>query len=68
MAFKSENTPVLIETVQSWSKVIKEVLSKLATTNPDESCLGEIYYWRDISRLLSALEIETKNDFVEITI
>lgn len=56
--FGEGHVEILVPTVNVWIGNIKKVLSKLAETNPDETCLGEIYYWRDVSRLLTSLEQE----------
>lgn len=51
-----------------WTRNIQEVLDKLRDTIPGEGMLGEIHYWRDLNRILSAVDAEVKQDFVEITI
>lgn len=67
-SFNQEHANKLIPTIKIWIDNIKKVLHKLANTNPDDTCLGEIYYWRDVSRLLSAVESELKLDHVTISL
>ena len=46
-----------------------EFLEKLRDTSPDSSgLLAEIFYWRDISRVLDAFGTELKFSYVEITL
>lgn len=52
-----------------WTKIMIEFLDKLRDTSPDSSgLLAEIFYWRDISRVLDALASELKFSYVEITL
>ncbi len=52
-----------------WTKSMIEFLDKLRDTSPDSSgLLAEIFYWRDISRVLDALATELKFSYVEITL
>ena len=37
-------------------------------TIPGEGMIGEIHYWRDLSRILEAANNEVKQSYVEITI
>ena len=67
-SFNLQHATILMPTVKIWVDNIKKVLQKLADTNPDDTCLGEIYYWRDVSRLLSAVDDEFKLEHVVIAI
>ncbi len=52
-----------------WTRSMVEFLEKLRDTSPDSSgLLAEIFYWRDISRVLDALGTELKFSYVEITL
>lgn len=41
---------------------------KLKDTLPSDGMLGEIHYWRDISRVLEAVTEEIRQPFVEVVI
>ena len=43
-----------------WSKTIKELLERLRITVPDEGMIGEVHYWRDLSRILDGISEELK--------
>ena len=44
-----------------WTRNTIELLEKLKDTSPESSgMLAEIYYWRDISRVLDAIGDELK--------
>lgn len=51
---------VLNDFLNMWSNQIEQLLTKLANTNPADGMLGEIHYWRDLSRLLDGLSSELK--------
>lgn len=51
----------MLAQVSIWTGAIKQLLDKLKRTNPEEGMLGEIAYWKDMSRILSALEAETNS-------
>jgi Dynein heavy chain, N-terminal region 1 len=40
----------------------------LKDTIPGEGMIGEIHYWRDLSRILDAANNEVKQSYVEITV
>ena len=47
---------------------MQDILNKLRDTIPGDGMLGEIHYWRDLCRVLSALSDEVKQSKVELTI
>lgn len=51
---------VLEDYINLWTRNIQEVLDKLRDTIPGEGMLGEIHYWRDLNRILSAIDLEVK--------
>jgi hypothetical protein len=51
-----------------WSKSITQLLDRLRDTIPEEGMLGEVYYWRDLSRILDAISVELKHPQVEMTL
>ena len=50
-----------------WAKNIRELLDKLKDTIPGEGMIGEVHYWRDMSRILDGINNEVKQNYVEIT-
>lgn len=50
-----------------WSKNIGGLLDKLKDTIPGEGMIGEVHYWRDMSRILEAINSEVKQNYVEIS-
>lgn len=51
-----------------WARSITELLDKLRDTVPDAGMLAEIHYWRDIARVLEAINAELKQSFVEVIV
>ena len=51
-----------------WAKAIEELLQRLKDTIPGEGMLGEVHYWRDISRVLDAINEELKQPQIEMTV
>lgn len=51
-----------------WQKNISELLDKLKDTIPGEGMIGEIHYWRDMARILDAVNTEVKQGYVEICV
>lgn len=43
-----------------WSKSVDELLTNLRDTIPGPGMLGEIHYWRNLSRVLDAIHQELK--------
>jgi len=41
-----------------WSRTIEELLNRLRDTIPGEGMLGEVHYWRDLSRILDGISSE----------
>jgi hypothetical protein len=51
--------------VSCWTNNISELLEKLKDTKPDSGgCLSEIYYWRDMDRVLDAVSSEIAQPYV----
>lgn len=44
------------------------MLERLKETIPGEGMIGEIHYWRDLARILEALNNEIKQSYVEIAV
>ena len=59
---------ILNDFLNMWSNQIEQLLTKLAVTNPADGMLGEVYYWRDLSRLLDGLSSELKQSSVEMIV
>jgi len=51
-----------------WTRSIDELLAKLRDTQPGDGMIGEVHYWRDITRVLEAINLELKQPFVEVVI
>lgn len=51
-----------------WSNNISALLDKLRDTIPGEGMIGEVHYWRDLSRILDAVNSEVKQSYVEVTV
>jgi hypothetical protein len=52
-----------------WTRSIIELLDKLKDTVPEsQGMLAEINYWRDISRVLDAINNELKQSYVEVVV
>lgn len=52
-----------------WTRNTIELLDKLKDTSPESSgMLAEIYYWRDINRVLDAIGEELKLSHVDVTL
>lgn len=51
-----------------WARNIEQLLDKLKDTVPGEGMLGEVHYWRDMARILEAINSEVKQPYVEITV
>ncbi len=48
-----------------WSKNISELLEKLRQTVPADGMIGEIQYWRNMARILTGINEEIRQQFVE---
>ena len=59
---------ILQDYLELWSKNISLLLDRLRDTVPGEGMIGEIHYWRDLSRILEAINTEVKQSYVEITV
>lgn len=51
-----------------WSRNIQQLLDKLKDTIPGEGMIGEVHYWRDMSRILDTINNEVKQNYVEISL
>jgi len=59
----------LHESLNLWTRNIIELLDKLKDTSPETGgMLAEVFYWRDMSRVLEAINNELKANFVELVI
>lgn len=46
---------ILNDYLNMWTKAVIELLKKLQDTIPADGMLGEIHYWRDLSRILDGI-------------
>ena len=51
-----------------WSKNIVLLLDRLRDTIPGDGMIGEVHYWRDLARILEAINTEVKQSYVEISV
>ena len=51
-----------------WKKSIEQLLDRLKDTVPADGMIGEVHYWRDLSRILDGIQGELKQPQVEMTI
>lgn len=51
-----------------WTRSIRELLKKVRDTVPKDGILGEVHYWRDLARVLNAINKELKHSFVETSL
>jgi hypothetical protein len=59
---------VLNDFLNMWTKTVEELLLKMADTIPGEGMLGEVHYWRDLSKILDGLQAELKQPKVEMSV
>jgi hypothetical protein len=59
---------ILQDYLELWFKNVISLLDRLRDTVPGEGMIGEVHYWRDLSRILEAINNEIKQSFVEITV
>ena len=56
----SSSVGILNDFMNMWTKTVEELLLKMKDTIPAEGMLGEVYYWRDLSKILDGLQAELK--------
>lgn len=60
---------ILNDFLNLWTNSIIELLEKLKETAPEsQGMLAEINYWRDMSRVLDAINNELKQSYVEMVV
>ena len=59
---------VMNDILNMWTKTIIQLLDRLKDTIPGEGMLGEVHYWRDLSRVLDGIQGELKQPKVELTV
>jgi len=59
---------MLFDFVRMWTRAVLELLDKLRDTVPALGMLGEVHYWRDLSRILDGISSELKLPQVEFTV
>jgi hypothetical protein len=50
-----QDVGVLNDYVNMWKKSIEQLLDRLKDTIPAEGMIGEVHYWRDLSRILDGI-------------
>jgi hypothetical protein len=56
----SRELSILNEYLRLWIRSLQELLVKLKETLPGDGMIGEVYYWRDMSRVLEAVTEELR--------
>lgn len=51
---------ILNDYVNMWKKSVEQLLDRLKDTVPSEGMIGEVHYWRDLSRILDGIQGELK--------
>jgi hypothetical protein len=51
---------LLHDYLKMWTKTVEELLEKMRDTIPGDGMLGEVHYWRDLSKILDGLQAELK--------
>jgi len=46
--------------INLWNRNISALLDKLKDTIPGDGMIGEVHYWRDMARILEAINGELK--------
>jgi hypothetical protein len=54
----SKEKGVLNDYLSLWTRNIQQLLDKLKETIPSEGMIGEVHYWRDMARILEAINGE----------
>lgn len=60
---------ILSDYLQLWTRSLIELLENIRDTCPESSSIiAEIFYWRDITRVLDAVSQEIKQPYVEMVL
>ena len=51
---------IMNDYLNMWTKTVEELLNNLRDTIPGHGMIGEVHYWRDLSRVLDAISAEVK--------
>ena len=51
-----------------WTRTVEELLERMKDTIPAEGMIGEVHYWRDLSKVLDGISAELKQPGVEVTV
>lgn len=43
-----------------WARTVEELLERMRETIPAEGMIGEVHYWRDLSKVLDGISAELK--------
>ena len=65
---QSKEVGLLHDYLNLWTKTILELLDRLKDTIPADGMLGEVHYWRDLSRILDGISQEVKQPHVELSV
>ena len=51
-----------------WARTVEELLDRMRDTISGEGMIGEVHYWRDLSKVLDGISAELKQPGVEMTL
>lgn len=68
IGLSQQELSILIDYMNMWTKNVTGLLDKLKETIPGEGMIGEVHYWRDMSRILEAINEEVKQNYVEVVV
>ena len=63
-----ETISILNDYMNMWTRTVEELLERMKDTIPAEGMIGEVHYWRDLSKVLDGISAELKQPGVEVTV
>lgn len=63
-----ETISILNDYMNMWTRTVEELLDRMRDTIPAEGMIGEVHYWRDLSKILDGISQELKQPGVEVTV
>lgn len=64
----TETISILNDYLNMWARTVEELLERMRETIPAEGMIGEVHYWRDLSKVLDGISAELKQPGVEMTV
>lgn len=63
-----ETISILNDYMNMWTRTVEELLERMKDTIPADGMIGEVHYWRDLSKVLDGISAELKQPGVEVTV